>query len=156
MNLIDSCDRNNHTRGPLIVHCSAGLGRTGTFILVHSVLHKVLNDYNSNPSKEPEVAVAPALLAMRNQRPGLIQTEEQYLFCWEAIKDGVRPVVEDFEMRKSTNEPLTGNYASLTAVQNKLKESKGSHYQSFASVQNQGGKQSDHYQSFASINQNQK
>lgn len=150
--MVDAADKSNQTKGPIVVHCSAGLGRTGTFILVHSVLQKVLYDYNSNPSVEPCVNIPKTLLAMRNYRPGLIQTEEQYLFCYEAIKDGVRPVVEDIELRKQMNAPPPGNYASLASLQQKLQETnkdKG-HYQSFNpdTIMKEAKKPQDHYQAF--------
>lgn len=81
---------------------SAGLGRTGTFILVHSVIQKVFFDYNENPNEEPQVNLAHHLMDMRRDRPGMIQTEEQYLFCWFAIRDGVRQIIQDFELGKKT------------------------------------------------------
>jgi len=65
--------------GPPIVHCSAGIGRSGTFALVDSAL--VI-------SEEKDISlqyVRSLLLNMRTQRMGLIQTEEQLRFSVSAI-----------------------------------------------------------------------
>jgi len=65
--------------GPPIVHCSAGIGRSGTFALVDSAL--VI-------SEEKDISLnylRSLLLNMRTQRMGLIQTEEQLRFSVSAI-----------------------------------------------------------------------
>eukprot|EP00088_Acartia_fossae_P037412 TRINITY_DN3857_c0_g1_i2.p1 TRINITY_DN3857_c0_g1~~TRINITY_DN3857_c0_g1_i2.p1 ORF type:complete len:394 (-),score=69.50 TRINITY_DN3857_c0_g1_i2:348-1529(-) len=65
--------------GPPVVHCSAGIGRSGTFALVDSAL--VI-------SEEKDISlqsIRSLLLNMRTQRMGLIQTEEQLRFSVAAI-----------------------------------------------------------------------
>uniref|UniRef100_A0A0A9W930 protein-tyrosine-phosphatase n=1 Tax=Lygus hesperus TaxID=30085 RepID=A0A0A9W930_LYGHE len=69
--------------GPAIVHCSAGIGRSGTFCLVDSCL--VLMDKNGNNS----VNVRDLLLEMRKYRMGLIQTPDQLRFSYLAIIEGI-------------------------------------------------------------------
>ena len=64
----------------MVVHCSAGIGRTGTFLVIHSELIKFLkskNDYNFN--------IFETVRCLRKQRYFMIQTEEQYLFCYESL-----------------------------------------------------------------------
>lgn len=69
--------------GPPVVHCSAGIGRSGTFCLVDSCL--VL----AAEGKELSMAtVRSVLMAMRGQRMGLIQTEDQLRFSVSAIIAG--------------------------------------------------------------------
>ncbi|XP_046339654.2 receptor-type tyrosine-protein phosphatase gamma-like isoform X2 [Haliotis rufescens] len=58
------------TDGPLLVHCSAGIGRTGTYIAVDSLIDQAL--------VEGVVDVLGYVTAMRGQRKNMIQTPEQY------------------------------------------------------------------------------
>lgn len=52
---------------PLLVHCSAGVGRTGTFILLDSVMQQI--------SKEGTLSVFGRLKILRGQRTKLVQTQ---------------------------------------------------------------------------------
>jgi len=63
--------------GPPVVHCSAGIGRTGTFVLVDICSQHLKNSGNVN--------VCEQLLEMRKFRMGLIQTPEQLRFSYLAI-----------------------------------------------------------------------
>ena len=63
--------------GPPVVHCSAGIGRTGTFVLVDICSQYLL--------KNGDVDVCEQLLEMRKFRMGLIQTPEQLRFSFSAI-----------------------------------------------------------------------
>ncbi|GLH07311.1 Tyrosine-protein phosphatase non-receptor type 61F [Gryllus bimaculatus] len=70
--------------GPPVVHCSAGIGRSGTFCLVDSCL--VLIEENGIGS----VNVREILLEMRKYRMGLIQTPDQLRFSYLAIIEGAK------------------------------------------------------------------
>ena len=65
--------------GPAVVHCSAGIGRSGSFILGDSCL---LEAENAGPE---EVNIKQRLLDMRSFRMGLIQTDDQLKFSYQAI-----------------------------------------------------------------------
>ena len=54
---------------------SAGIGRTGTFATIHSILEQVKYLLATQPDEEPYVDVLNTILKMRQQRPGLIQTK---------------------------------------------------------------------------------
>ncbi|KAL1130837.1 hypothetical protein AAG570_012078, partial [Ranatra chinensis] len=69
--------------GPPVVHCSAGIGRSGTFCLVDSCL-VLMNDNGVN-----SVKVKDLLMEMRCYRMGLIQTPDQLRFSYLAIIEGI-------------------------------------------------------------------
>lgn len=67
---------------PLLVHCSAGIGRTGTYMALDSILSK--------PSDErPPISsdlVYQLVNKMREQRPGMVQRPEQYSYILQELK----------------------------------------------------------------------
>ncbi|XP_076056056.1 tyrosine-protein phosphatase non-receptor type 2-like isoform X2 [Oratosquilla oratoria] len=71
--------------GPAVVHCSAGIGRSGTFCLVDSVLLMLAKGLGDGPGMVRE-----ALLDMRRYRMGLIQTPDQLRFSYQAIVYGAQ------------------------------------------------------------------
>lgn len=76
--------------GPSVVHCSAGIGRSGTFCLVDSILMMLSKGLcGSGQGKVVEV-----LLDMRRQRMGLIQTHDQLRFSYLAIVYGAHKLIE--------------------------------------------------------------
>jgi len=82
LDLAHKADTANTSNGPIIVHCSAGIGRSGTFCTVHSIIEKLRLDTNEKTEKEPEFNIVKTVLFMREQRPGMVQTKEQYMFCY--------------------------------------------------------------------------
>ncbi|XP_072947209.1 tyrosine-protein phosphatase Lar isoform X3 [Epargyreus clarus] len=62
--------------GPITVHCSAGVGRTGVFITLSTVLERM--------QYEGVVDVFQTVRTLRTQRPAMVQTEDQYDFCYRA------------------------------------------------------------------------
>eukprot|EP00794_Sanderia_malayensis_P018949 gene18949-20855_t len=70
--------------GPPVIHCSAGIGRSGTFCLVDCVLKKAEID-----GKPDDIDVKEMLLKLRKYRVGLVQTPEQLRFSYVAIIEGV-------------------------------------------------------------------
>ncbi|XP_023651143.1 receptor-type tyrosine-protein phosphatase T isoform X6 [Paramormyrops kingsleyae] len=63
--------------GPIVVHCSAGAGRTGCFIAVDIMLDMAEN--------EGVVDIFNCIRELRSQRVNMVQTEEQYVFVHDAI-----------------------------------------------------------------------
>ncbi|XP_063925439.1 tyrosine-protein phosphatase non-receptor type 61F isoform X2 [Zophobas morio] len=70
--------------GPAVVHCSAGIGRSGTFCLVDSCL-VLIEKFGINSIDVKEI-----LYEMRRYRMGLIQTPEQLRFSYQAIIEGAQ------------------------------------------------------------------
>ncbi|XP_060593890.1 tyrosine-protein phosphatase non-receptor type 1-like [Ruditapes philippinarum] len=74
--------------GPAVIHCSAGIGRSGTFCLVDSALVLVENNGSLKG-----INVKDLLISMRSYRMGLIQTAEQLKFSYMAIIAGAKKVI---------------------------------------------------------------
>ena len=62
---------------PLVVHCSAGIGRTGTFITIDVSLREL--------DATGSVDIQNTVQRIRRQRAFAVQTEEQYAFCYTAV-----------------------------------------------------------------------
>lgn len=67
----------NRTKDPIIVHCSAGVGRTGTFIALDRLMQHI---------REHEfVDILGMVSEMRSHRLSMVQTEEQYVFIHQCV-----------------------------------------------------------------------
>ncbi|VDK43718.1 unnamed protein product [Cylicostephanus goldi] len=84
---------------PIIVHCSAGIGRTGCIVLIEHAMELLHNN-------EPLLEINGYLLELRKQRNNSIQTEQQYLYVHQVLllylkkakylDDVVDPYLESF------------------------------------------------------------
>ncbi|XP_017783937.1 PREDICTED: tyrosine-protein phosphatase 10D [Nicrophorus vespilloides] len=62
---------------PIVVHCSAGVGRSGTFICLDRILQQIRNyDY---------VDIFGIVYAMRKERVWMVQTEQQYICIYQCL-----------------------------------------------------------------------
>jgi len=89
-------------QGPVVVHCSAGIGRSGAFMTIAAVMSdpkfkkmvnenlitKVNNHGENINSIISHFNISDLVLLIRNQRhPGTVQTEEQYSFIYSTLCD---------------------------------------------------------------------
>ncbi|XP_061441676.1 receptor-type tyrosine-protein phosphatase N2 [Rhineura floridana] len=72
---------------PVIVHCSDGAGRSGTYILIDMVLNKMAKGAK-------EIDIAATLEHLRDQRPGMVQTKEQFEFALTAVAEEVNAILK--------------------------------------------------------------
>lgn len=71
--------------GTIVVHCAAGVGRTGTFIAYHSLYHDLMNQLNSG--ELIEIDVAERVQTMRNLRWGaVVAHSKQYALVIETLR----------------------------------------------------------------------
>jgi len=66
-------------RGPAIVHCSAGIGRSGTFVALENLV------YQAKVGNWTEVDPLKVVASLRNQRPGMVQTASQYAMIYDVL-----------------------------------------------------------------------
>uniref|UniRef100_A0AAQ4RXK7 Receptor-type tyrosine-protein phosphatase delta n=1 Tax=Gasterosteus aculeatus aculeatus TaxID=481459 RepID=A0AAQ4RXK7_GASAC len=67
--------------GPMVVHCSAGVGRTGCFIVIDAMAERI--------KQEKTLDVYGHVTLMRSQRNYMVQTEDQYIFIHDALLEAV-------------------------------------------------------------------
>ncbi|XP_034285309.1 tyrosine-protein phosphatase non-receptor type 2 isoform X3 [Pantherophis guttatus] len=84
----------NSEHGPAVIHCSAGIGRSGTFSLVDTCL--IVMEKRNDPF---HVDIKQILLNMRNYRMGLIQTPDQLRFSYMAVIEGAKYIRGDSTMQ---------------------------------------------------------
>uniref|UniRef100_A0A1A8DAQ8 Protein tyrosine phosphatase, receptor type, N polypeptide 2 n=1 Tax=Nothobranchius kadleci TaxID=1051664 RepID=A0A1A8DAQ8_NOTKA len=72
---------------PVIVHCSDGAGRTGTYILIDMVLNRMAKGAK-------EIDIAASLEHLRDQRPGMVQTKDQFEFALTTVAEEVNAILK--------------------------------------------------------------
>ncbi|CAI9729419.1 phosphatidylinositol phosphatase PTPRQ [Octopus vulgaris] len=85
--------------GPTLVHCSAGVGPTGTFIVIDRLLQHIQCHH--------EVDIFGLILELRKYRPNMVQTEDQYVFIYQCIADHLK------QMEKIENEGIYMNETGM-------------------------------------------
>lgn len=77
------------TPGPICVHCSAGIGRTGTFIVIDMILDQVERE-----GFDTEIDIQRTIQMVRSQRSGMVQTEAQYKFVYYAVQHYIQTLLQ--------------------------------------------------------------
>ncbi|XP_032857679.1 FERM and PDZ domain-containing protein 2 isoform X2 [Tyto alba] len=69
--------RKAHSAGPIVAHCSTGIGRSGVLLCVEVLLSYIEKDLCFN--------IKQIVRDLRDQHFGMIQTKDEYLFCYEVV-----------------------------------------------------------------------
>lgn len=72
---------------PVVVHCSGGVGRTGTYILIDMVLNKMMRGAK-------EIDIAATVEHLRDQRPSMVKTKAQFEFALTAVAEEVNAILQ--------------------------------------------------------------
>lgn len=80
LNIVNSKQESIQGAGPIVVHCSAGIGRTGTFIVIDMILNQI-----KTYGMDCEIDIQKTIQMVRSQRSGMVQTEAQYKFVYLAV-----------------------------------------------------------------------
>lgn len=90
--------------GQMVVHCSAGIGRTGTFIIIDMLLRLIKQN-----GVDSEIDIQKTVQTVRSLRSGMIQTEAQYKFLYEAIAQHINTLQLVTTSSNSVDSDVYGN-----------------------------------------------
>lgn len=86
---------------PILVHCTAGVGRTGTFIALDMCLQKL--------EVEDDIDIFHLIMDLRENRRCMVQNEKQYTYLYHCVDT----IIDELCGRAVQNEPIYENVGSL-------------------------------------------
>uniref|UniRef100_A0A915DRY3 Uncharacterized protein n=1 Tax=Ditylenchus dipsaci TaxID=166011 RepID=A0A915DRY3_9BILA len=75
---------------PVLVHCTNGAGRTGTYCLIDMAINRILKGVK-------ELNIAGSLEYLRDQRMRMVENEEQYKFVFSCVAEEVSSLLKNLQ-----------------------------------------------------------
>ncbi|XP_060737342.1 tyrosine-protein phosphatase non-receptor type 18 isoform X1 [Tachysurus vachellii] len=98
--------------GPLLVHCSAGCGRTGVICAID-----IVNDLLLKKKIGEDFSIMDLVLELRRQRPSAVQTKEQYEFVFHTVAQMFEKFLQECSQKHQHQdlqiEPSQSHYANV-------------------------------------------
>ncbi|KAK3104544.1 hypothetical protein FSP39_004620 [Pinctada imbricata] len=110
LSFVESVNRQQESikgAGPIIVHCSAGIGRTGTYIVIDIILEQI-----EFYGLDCEIDVQKTIQSTRTFRSGMVQTEGQYKFIYKTLLH----FIETEQQRRIAAQSAGDTYGNIESV----------------------------------------
>ena len=84
INIINIVDKLKEDK-PVVVHCSAGIGRTGTFISAYNLYHEIMEQINNKNIRELKFSIMNLVRKLKEMRLYLVENQTQYNFLYQFV-----------------------------------------------------------------------